>query len=97
MWRKGERADLVVKIEVEMPSQEWAMGLAERGGVETLRGLLPPRRPDLAAQAVDEGKETDEVELEEKVDKAEEDDTSWVGSGSVSQSRGASSGMESRR
>lgn len=81
MWRKGERGDLIVNLEVEMPSEEWAMGLAERGGVETLRGLLPPRRPDLAKQAVEEGKETDEVELLERRERSEDQDDAdqdWV-------------------
>ncbi|BGP20133.1 hypothetical protein JCM10213_000783 [Rhodosporidiobolus nylandii] len=74
IWRKGQQGDLIVKIEVETPSEEWAMGLAERGGVDTLRGLLPPRRPDLANVVVEEGKETEEVKLEEKVDQAEDED-----------------------
>ena len=74
MWRKGETGELVFKVEVEMPGEEWAMGLTERGGVDTLRGLLPPRREDLSKL---EGKEVDEVVLEERKDRNEEDD-SWV-------------------
>ncbi|GAA6037514.1 hypothetical protein JCM8097_008229 [Rhodosporidiobolus ruineniae] len=76
MWRKGHSGDLVVKIEVETPSEQWAMDLAEKGGIDTLRGLLPPRRPDLAEMVVKEGKETDEVELEEKKERVE-DDEQW--------------------
>lgn len=77
MWRAGRRGDLVLRVEVAMPDEQWAMGLAERGGVETLRGLLPPRRPDLAKVVVEEGKETDEVELEEKKEQPEEEEQ-WV-------------------
>ncbi|GAA5881600.1 hypothetical protein JCM3774_006490 [Rhodotorula dairenensis] len=79
MWRKGATGDLKVTIEVEMPTEEWALGLAERGGTETLRGLLPPRRPDLGDQAVEEGKETDEVELLEREDRQtfDDEDHSW--------------------
>ncbi|GAA5985755.1 hypothetical protein JCM10908_007098 [Rhodotorula pacifica] len=84
MWRKGERGDLKCRIEVEMPTEEWAMGIAERGGTDTLRGLLPPRRVDLGEKGVEEGKETDEVELlptSEQTRKAgdqdDEEDYSW--------------------
>lgn len=77
MWRKGRQGDLILKIEVETPTEQWAMGLAEKGGVDTLRGLLPPRRPDLAEVCVQEGKETDDVELEEKQERAEEEE-GWV-------------------
>lgn len=76
MWRKGEKGDLVLKIEVAMPDEQWAMGLAEKGGVDTLRGLLPPRRPDLV-NTVEEGKDVDDVALEEKKD-SEDDDEQWV-------------------
>lgn len=78
MYRRGEKGDLVVKIEVEMPKEEWAMGLAERGGVDTLRGLLPPRREDLAKnQELDkEGREVEEVEFVERTEP--EEDQSWV-------------------
>lgn len=78
--RYGVRGDLKCTIEVEMPTEEWAMGIAERGGVDNLRGLLPPRRPDLGPQAVGEGKETDTVELLEPQDHQddEEEDYSWV-------------------
>ncbi|GAA5985479.1 hypothetical protein JCM5350_004012 [Sporobolomyces pararoseus] len=76
MWRKGETGDLIVKIEVEMPGEEWAMGLAERGGVDTLRGLLPPRREDLTKSELEkEGREVDEVELVER--REPEEDQSW--------------------
>ncbi|GAA5956713.1 hypothetical protein JCM8115_000656 [Rhodotorula mucilaginosa] len=77
--RYGVRGDLKCTIEVEMPTEEWAMGIAERGGVDNLRGLLPPRRPDLGPQAVGEGKETDTVELLEPQDHNddEEEDYSW--------------------
>ncbi|GAA5872061.1 hypothetical protein JCM16303_000963 [Sporobolomyces ruberrimus] len=77
MYRRGEKGDLVVKIEVEMPKEEWAMGLAERGGVDTLRGLLPPRREDLAKnQELDkEGREVEEVEFVERTEP--EEDQSW--------------------
>ncbi|GAA5820976.1 hypothetical protein JCM11251_001902 [Rhodosporidiobolus azoricus] len=74
MWRKGKQGDLIVKIEVETPSERWAMELAEKGGIDTLRGLLPPRRPDVADQVVKEGKEIDEVELVAKVDRPEDED-----------------------
>jgi len=77
MWRHGARGDLLVRVEVAMPDEQWAMGLADKGGVETLRGLLPPRRPDLGRVVVEEGKETDEVELEEKRDRPE-DEEQWV-------------------
>lgn len=76
MWRKGETGDLVVKVEVEMPSEEWAMGLAERGGVDTLRGLMPPRREDLSRFEERKGGEVEEVVLEEV--KEREEDESWV-------------------
>lgn len=77
MWRKGETGDLIVKIEVEMPREEWAMGLAERGGVDTLRGLLPPRREDLTKSEINkEGRDVEEVELEEK--REQDEDQSWV-------------------
>lgn len=81
MWRRGDTGHLVVKIEVESPSEEWAMGLAERGGVDTLRGLLPPRREDLAKTAAEQfaGKDIDEVELVERV--KPQDDQSWVSGG----------------
>lgn len=77
--RYGVNGDLKCTIEVEMPTEEWAMGIAERGGVDTLRGLLPPRRPDLGPQAVGEGKETDTVELLEPQDHQDDDeeDYSW--------------------
>lgn len=75
MWRKGETGELVFKVEVEMPGEEWAMGLTERGGVDTLRGLLPPRREDLSKL---EGKEVEEVVLEERKDRNEQDESSWV-------------------
>ncbi|TNY19315.1 hypothetical protein DMC30DRAFT_448066 [Rhodotorula diobovata] len=81
MWRAGRRGDLVLRVEVAMPDEQWAMGLAERGGVETLRGLLPPRRPDLAKVVVEEGKETDEVELEEKKEQPEEEEQWYHGTG----------------
>ncbi|GAA5901428.1 uncharacterized protein JCM6883_000210 [Sporobolomyces salmoneus] len=76
MWRKGSTGDLIVKIEVEMPGEEWAMGLAERGGTDTLRGLLPPRREDLSKQELEkEGRDVEEVELEERRENHE--DQSW--------------------
>ncbi|GAA5863629.1 hypothetical protein JCM8547_003673 [Rhodosporidiobolus lusitaniae] len=77
MLRKGRKGDLILKVEVESPDEAWAMRLAEMGGVDTLRGLLPSRRQDLTATAVQEGKETDEVELVDKVEKQEEEDGSW--------------------
>ncbi|GAA6017754.1 hypothetical protein JCM10207_000485 [Rhodosporidiobolus poonsookiae] len=73
MWRAGRSGDLVLAIEVEQPTVEWAMGLAEKGGVDVLRGLLPPRRPDVASMVVEEGKETEEVQLEEKKEKQDEE------------------------
>ena len=76
MWRKGETGELVLKVEVEMPGEEWAMGLTERGGVDTLRGLLPPRREDLTK--LEEGKEVEQVVLEERKDRNEQDESSWV-------------------
>ncbi|CEQ42068.1 SPOSA6832_03837, partial [Sporobolomyces salmonicolor] len=75
MWRKGERGDLVLRVEVEMPDERWAMGLAERGGTEVLRGLLPPRREDLSPKEEEKGGEVDEVELVEK--KEDVDDEGW--------------------
>ncbi|GAA5936436.1 hypothetical protein JCM3775_000820 [Rhodotorula graminis] len=81
MWRRGARGDLLLRVEVAMPDEQWAMGLAERGGVETLRGLLPPRRPDLGRVVVEEGKETDEVELEDKRDKPEDEEQWYHGNG----------------
>jgi hypothetical protein len=77
MWRKGRQGDLILKIEVETPTEEWAYQLAEKGGIDTLRGLLPPRRQDVGASAVAEGKETDEVVLEEKKERVE-DEEQWV-------------------
>ncbi|GJN94447.1 hypothetical protein Rhopal_007527-T1 [Rhodotorula paludigena] len=81
MWRKGNQGDLLVKIEVAMPDEQWAMGLAEKGSVDVLRGLLPPRRPDLERMAVGEGKETDEVELAEKQERPEEEEQWYHGTG----------------
>ncbi|GAA6060697.1 hypothetical protein JCM10212_005079 [Sporobolomyces blumeae] len=72
MWRKGQAGDLVVKLEVEMPDEQWAMGLVERGSVDTLRGLLPPRREDLSKL---EANEVEEVEFEDR--KEPEEDQSW--------------------
>ncbi|BGP51812.1 hypothetical protein JCM10450v2_007768 [Rhodotorula kratochvilovae] len=80
MWRAGARGDLLLKVEVAMPDEQWAMGLAEKGGVDTLRGLLPPRRPDLA-QSVEEGKDVEEVVLEEKREKPEEEEQWYHGNG----------------
>lgn len=87
--RYGVSGDLKCTIEVEMPTEEWAMGIAERGGVDNLRGLLPPRRPDLGPQAVGEGKETDTVELLEPQDHQDDDeeDYSWVRSLPLSRAR----------
>ncbi|BGP03620.1 protein of heat shock protein DnaJ family [Rhodotorula toruloides] len=80
MWRKGEKGDLVLKIEVAMPDEQWAMGLAEKGGVDTLRGLLPPRRPDLV-NIVEDGKDVDDVTLEEKKDSADDEEQWYHGNG----------------
>lgn len=61
MWRKGEKGDLVLRVEVEMPDQEWALKLRGEGGVSLLEGLLPSKREDVQAP-----EETDEVELVER-------------------------------
>lgn len=38
LWRKGERGDLICKVEVEMPSADWAAGLSA-DKVRTFLGL----------------------------------------------------------
>ncbi|KAL8277563.1 hypothetical protein RQP46_009995 [Phenoliferia psychrophenolica] len=62
LWRKGERGDLVCKVEVEMPGADWAAGLGPQK-LEQLANLLPPKRADIEHNAM----ETDEVDLEEYV------------------------------
>lgn len=64
MWRRGEKGDLIIKVEVEMPNEAWAMGLKERKRVEALEKLLPSKREDLKMK---EGEEVEEVELVERV------------------------------
>ncbi|GAA5926501.1 uncharacterized protein JCM15063_000293 [Sporobolomyces koalae] len=83
---RKERGDLIVKIEVEMPNEAWALGLVEKGMVDNLRGLLPPRREDLSRSTSNSNDESrpqvQEVELVDKQDgqneaEDQEDDHSW--------------------
>ncbi|KAK4698222.1 hypothetical protein P7C70_g8060, partial [Phenoliferia sp. Uapishka_3] len=59
LWRKGERGDLVLKVEVEMPSKDWATSLGSTK-LKQLESLLPPKRADIP----NPDGEMDEVVLE---------------------------------
>ena len=48
--KKVAKGDLYVLFEVEMPSEEWLQTV----DVKALRGLLPPGKPDLRPEIVDE-------------------------------------------
>ena len=48
--KKGAKGDLYVLFEVEMPTEEWLQTV----DVKALRGLLPPGKPDLRPEIVDE-------------------------------------------
>lgn len=61
MWRRGETGDLVLKVEVEMPDEAWALKLAEKCKASELESLLPRKRD---ARALDEPDEVDDVQVD---------------------------------
>lgn len=48
--KKVAKGDLYVLFEVEMPTEEWVRAV----DMKALRGLLPPGKPDLRPEVVDE-------------------------------------------